>query len=90
MSYPPRYYAENDLHYLTTSVYRRTPVFNSEYFCRCFVGVLTDAGGMKASKCLPLRGIANSTKRESAPAAPLRAFRVVEGGAPASSTRANL
>jgi hypothetical protein len=28
VSYPPRYHSENDLHYLTTRTYRRTPVFS--------------------------------------------------------------
>jgi len=41
--YPPRYYGENNLHYLTTSVYRRTQIFNSEFFKREFVATL--AGG---------------------------------------------
>ena len=42
MSYPPRYYGENDLHYLTTSVYRRTQIFNSEHFKREFVATLAE------------------------------------------------
>ena len=42
MSYPPRYYEENDLHYLTTSVYRRTQIFNSELFKREFVATLAE------------------------------------------------
>ena len=42
MSYPSRYYAENDLHFLTTSVYRRTQIFNSERFKREFVATLAE------------------------------------------------
>ncbi|HET9179046.1 MAG TPA: transposase [Terriglobia bacterium] len=42
MSQPPRYYGNNDLHYLTTSTYRRTPVFNSERFKREFVATLAE------------------------------------------------
>src|SRR5690242_14870238 len=42
MPNPPRYYGENDLHYLTSSTYRRTQVFNSERFKREFVAALVD------------------------------------------------
>ena len=42
MSQPPRYYGENDLHFLTASVYRRTPIFNSERFKRQFVATLAE------------------------------------------------
>ena len=42
MSQPPRYYGENDLHFLTTSTYRRTTVFNSERFKREFVATLAE------------------------------------------------
>jgi putative transposase len=42
VSYPPRYYGENDLHFLTTSTYRRTQIFNSERFKREFVATLTE------------------------------------------------
>ena len=42
MSYPPRYYGENDLHFLTTSTYRRTQIFNSERFKREFVATLAE------------------------------------------------
>jgi REP-associated tyrosine transposase len=42
VSQPPRYYGENDLHFLTTSTYRRTPVFNSELFKREFVATLAE------------------------------------------------
>ena len=42
MSQPPRYYRENDLHFLTTSTYRSTPVINSEVFKREFVATLAE------------------------------------------------
>jgi REP-associated tyrosine transposase len=42
VSYPPGYYGENDLHFLTTSTYRRTEIFNSERFKREFVARLTE------------------------------------------------
>ena len=42
MSYPPRYYGENDLHFLTTCTYRHTPVFNSELFKREFIATLAE------------------------------------------------
>ena len=42
MSYPPRYYGEKDLHFLTTSTYRRTQIFNSERFKREFVATLAE------------------------------------------------
>ena len=42
MSHPPRYYGENDLHFLTTSTYRRTQIFNSELFKREFVATLAE------------------------------------------------
>ena len=42
MSQPPRYYGKNDLHYLTTSTYRRTPVFKSERFKREFIATLAE------------------------------------------------
>jgi REP element-mobilizing transposase RayT len=42
VAYPPRYYGENDLHFLTTSTYRRSQVFNSERFKREFVVTLAE------------------------------------------------
>jgi REP-associated tyrosine transposase len=42
VSQPPRYYGENDLHFLTTTVYRRTQIFNSERFKRQFVATLAE------------------------------------------------
>ncbi|TAM84722.1 MAG: hypothetical protein EPN47_01005 [Acidobacteria bacterium] len=42
MSKPPRYYDRNYIHFLTTSTYRRTPVFNSERFKREFVLTLAE------------------------------------------------
>jgi REP element-mobilizing transposase RayT len=42
VSYPPRYYGENDLHFLTTSTYRRTQIFNSELFKREFIETLAE------------------------------------------------
>ena len=35
-------YIPDELQFITSSVYRRTPVFNSERFCRCFVDALAD------------------------------------------------
>ncbi len=42
MSHPPRYYGKNDLHFLTTSTYRRTPVSKSERFKRELVATLAE------------------------------------------------
>ena len=42
MSHPPRYYGKNDLHFLTTSTYRRTQIFNSELFKRELVATLAE------------------------------------------------
>jgi putative transposase len=39
---PHRYYGENHLHYLTTSTYRRTPVFDSDRFKRQFAATLAE------------------------------------------------
>ncbi|HET9178256.1 MAG TPA: hypothetical protein VFQ24_07845 [Terriglobia bacterium] len=49
MSHPPRYYGEKHLHFLTTSSYSRTPVFNSELFKREFIS--RDRRYYKASIC---------------------------------------
>ena len=35
-------YIPGELRFITSSVYRRTPVFNSERCCRCFVDALAD------------------------------------------------
>lgn len=40
MPQPRRYYCENHLHYLTTSTYRRTRIFDSERLQRHFVATL--------------------------------------------------
>jgi len=38
----------NDLHFLTTSVYRRTPVFNSEFFkCKFIATPAERRGGLR-------------------------------------------
>jgi len=42
MPQPSRFYGENDLHYLTSSTYRRAAVFNSERFRREFVATLAE------------------------------------------------
>ena len=40
MTAPKRFYGFNDLHYLTTSTYRRAGVFDAERFKRQFVKTL--------------------------------------------------
>ena len=52
MSQPPRYYGENDLHFLTTSTYRRTPVFKSERFKREFVATLAELRAQRGFRLL--------------------------------------
>ena len=35
-------YIPGELQFITSSVYRRTPLFRSERFCRCFVDALAE------------------------------------------------
>ena len=40
MPFYKRFYSPGELQFITTSTYRRAPLFLSERFCRCFVRTL--------------------------------------------------
>jgi hypothetical protein len=39
-------YIPGELQFITSSTYHRTPIFNSERFCRCFVDALAAGASM--------------------------------------------
>ncbi len=68
MPFNKRTYSPGQLQFITTSVYRRAPLFLSERFCRCFVQRIEEVRQELKFLLLGWREIADLTNQRSAPA----------------------